>query len=166
MKLKQICGFTISHALAVVIVTAGMLFASVADSSAQIVKRGVQGGLLGAGVGALVGGGKGAGKGAAIGAAIGAVVGVAEKDGRRGSPPPNAGRPPGPPPGPGPGHGSGLVIDIQSSLTRLGYQPGPVDGQYGRRTADAIRAYEYNNQLPLTGQPSPQLYNHMVQHGG
>lgn len=165
MNLKWTSGFTISRAFAVVIVTAGMLFASVADSSAQIVKRGVQGGLLGAGVGALVGGGKGAGKGAAIGAAIGAVLGAAEKDSHRGPPPP----PPqhsGPPPGPPPGHNSGLVLDIQASLSRLGYQPGPVDGQYGRRTADAIRAYEYNNQLPLTGQPSPQLYNHMVQHGG
>lgn len=165
MNLKWTSGFTISRVFAVVIVTAGMLFASVADSSAQIVKRGVQGGLLGAGVGALVGGGKGAGKGAAIGAAIGAVLGAAEKDSHRGPPPP----PPqhsGPPPGPPPGHNSGLVLDIQASLSRLGYQPGPVDGQYGRRTADAIRAYEYNNQLPLTGQPSPQLYNHMVQHGG
>lgn len=164
MNLKWISGFTISRAFAVSIVTAGMLFASVADSSAQIVKRGVQGGLLGAGVGALVGGGKGAGKGAAIGAAIGAVLGAAEKDSHRGPPPPPQHS--GPPPGPPPGHNSGLVLDIQASLSRLGYQPGPVDGQYGRRTADAIRAYEYNNQLPLTGQPSPQLYNHMVQHGG
>lgn len=131
-----------------------------AETSAQVLKRGVQGGLLGAGVGALVGGGKGAAKGAAIGAAVGAVVGASERNAHGAPPPP-------PPPGPPPrGHANGLVYNIQVSLNRLGYDPGPIDGQYGRRTAEAIRTYEYNNQLPLTGQPSPALHNHMLQHGG
>ncbi len=164
MSLKLNSGFTVSHAFAISIVTAGMLFASIADSSAQVVRRGVQGGLLGAGVGAIVGGGKGAAKGAAIGAAVGVVVGASEKSSRRG-PPPRRGPAPLPPSSP-PAYQNGLVYDIQASLNRLGYQPGPVDGKYGRRTADAIRAYEYNNQLPLTGQPSQQVYNHMIQHGG
>jgi len=40
----------------------------------------------------------------------------------------------GPPP-----PGSNLVYDTQSALLRLGYNPGPPDGVYGQRTAEAIQ---------------------------
>jgi hypothetical protein len=153
--------FSFRAALTAAALSAAMLVAAPTDGSAQIVKRAVQGGLLGAGIGAIAGGGKGAGKGAAIGAAVGAVVGASER--AHAAPPPPRRHGPRPP---APVYQDGLVYNIQTSLTRLGYNPGPIDGQYGQRTAEAIRSYEYNNQLPITGQPSPGLYNHMVQHGG
>lgn len=153
--------------LSVAALSAALLAGAAADSSAQVLKRAVQGGLLGAGIGAIAGGGKGAGTGAAIGAGIGAVVGASERA-NAAPPPPRYGPPPprygyAPPPR---HYGDPLVRDIQVSLNRLGYDAGPVDGVYGQRTADAIRAYEYNNRLPLTGKPSPNLHNHMVSQGG
>ena len=87
--------------------------------------------------------------------------GAAEAEQRRyyGPPPGYAGPPPyGPPPG--------LVYDTQMSLLHLGYDPGPPDGQYGPRTAQAIAAYQQNNGLPVTGQPSPGLLNFMARRGG
>ena len=56
-----------------------------------------------------------------------------------------------------------LVRDIQGSLQYLGFQPGPVDGIYGSRTARAISAYQAQNGMPVTGQPSPPLLAHMSQ---
>ena len=153
--------FSLGKSVAAVTMASAFLLAIPVESSAQIVKRAVQGGLLGAGVGAIAGGGKGAGRGAAIGAAVGAVVGASERS-HAAPPPPRYSAPP----PPRPVYHDGLVYNIQSSLTRLGYNPGPVDGQYGRRTAEAIRSYEYNNGMPITGQPSPGLHNHMVRHGG
>ncbi len=139
-----------------------MLSASISEGSAQIVKRGVQGGLLGAGVGALIDGKKGAARGAAVGAVIGGVVGAAEKQ-PRAQPAPRTYQPPR---YVSPGYDRQLVSNIQHSLHRLGYDPGPVDGAYGPKTADAIRTYEYNNKLQVTGQPTAGLHHHMVQHGG
>ena len=119
------------------------------------------GGVLGgAAVGAIIGGAVKGGRGAAVGAGVGAVVGGAASAAARSAPPPPRY---GPPP---PAYNGGLVYNIQISLTNLGYDPGPVDGVYGRRTADAISAYQYNNQLPVTGQPSPAVYQHMRQSGG
>ena len=105
-------------------------------AQAQVIERGVQGGVVGAIIGGIVGGGRGVGTGAAIGAGVGLVTGAAEADANArayyesqyyGAPPP-------------PG-GSELVYSIQTSLTRLGYDPGPPDGLYGQRTADAISQY-------------------------
>lgn len=153
LRFSSRCG----GALAFLLVAAIVLSASATASSAQVLRRGAEGGLLGAGIGALLGGKRGALRGAAIGATLGAVVGATEKDAHAYPPPP---------PGPYPAYDQRLVYEIQVSLTRLGYSPGPVDGQYGPRTADAIRGYEYNNQLPVTGYPSPGLHHHMVAHGG
>jgi hypothetical protein len=47
----------------------------------------------------------------------------------------------------------------------LGYNPGPVDGVYGQRTADAISQYQYASRLPVDGRPSPQLLNFMISQG-
>ena len=124
-------------------------------ADAQVIQRGIQGGVTGAIIGGIIGGGKGAGRGAAIGAGVGVVAGAIEAD-------QNAQRRAyyGPPPG------SNLVYDTQSSLLRLGYNPGPPDGVYGRRTADAISEYQYANRLPVNGQPSPQLLDYMIRQGG
>ena len=69
----------------------------------------------------------------------------------------------GAPPPPG---GSELVYNIQTSLQRLGYDPGPADGLYGQRTSDAISQYQHANRLPVDGRPSPQLLNIMISQGG
>lgn len=121
--------------------------------------------LGGAAVGAVIGGAVKGGKGAAVGAGVGAVVGAAASSGSRAGPPP-------PPPPPRPYHpprpvyDQGLVYNIQASLSRLGYNPGPLDGAYGQLTADAISSYEYNNQIAVTGIPTEGLYYHMKQAGG
>ncbi len=126
-------------------------------ASAQVLQRGVQGGVAGAIIGGIIDGGKGAGRGAAIGAGVGIVAGAieAENNARRayayGAAPYGA---------------PDLVYDTQVALYRLGYNPGPLDGVYGQHTAEAISEYEYAYRLPVTGQPSPALLDHMARHGG
>ncbi len=130
------------------------------SAQAQVIERGVQGGIAGAIIGGIIGGGKGAGRGAAIGAGVGVVTGAIERD--------NIERAYAYGPGPGPGaYGPpNLVYDTQVALYRLGYDPGPPDGLYGRRTADAIAQYQYAYRMPVTGQPSPALLDHMMRNGG
>lgn len=140
-----------------------LIVASASSAAAQYRNGPSLGGVLGgAAVGAIIGGAAKGGKGAAVGAGIGAVVGGAASAAARSAPPP----PPRYGPPRGPAYNGGLVYNIQLSLTNLGYDPGPVDGVYGQRTGDAISAYQYNNRLPVTGQPSQAVYAHMRQSGG
>src|SRR5512134_2966604 len=125
-------------------------------ASAQVIERGIQGGVAGAIIGGIIGGGKGAGRGAAIGAGIGVVTGAIERD--------NAQRAYAY--GAAPYGGPNLVYDTQVALYQLGYDPGPPDGVYGRRTADAIAQYQYAYRLPVTGRPSQGLLDHMIRNGG
>jgi hypothetical protein len=127
-------------------------------AQAQVVERGVQGGVAGAIIGGIIGGGRGVGTGAAIGAGVGLVAGAAERDAYARAP---YGYYPPPPPG-----GPNLVYSTQSSLARLGYNPGPIDGVMGPGTANAISQFQYANRLPVDGQPSPQLLNLMISQGG
>ncbi len=154
-----------SASFPLIISLAALVVAVVAGSApnvaqAQVIERGVQGGVAGAIIGGIVGGGRGAGTGAAIGAGVGIITGAAEADANAraaydsqyyGAPPPG---------------GPGLVYSIQASLTRLGYDPGPVDGVYGGRTADAISQFQYTNRLPVDGRPSPEILNIMISQGG
>ncbi len=55
------------------------------------------------------------------------------------------------------GAGSASVARTQEGLARLGYDPGPLDGVYGPRTAAAIREYQSDYGLPVTGRPSATL---------
>ncbi len=126
-------------------------------ASAQVLERGVQGAIGGAIIGGIIDGGKGAGRGAAIGAGVGVVTGAIEREN-------NARRAYSY--GPAPYGNSNLVYDTQISLYRLGYNPGPLDGVYGRQTADAISEYQYAYRLPVTGEPSPALLDHMARRGG
>ena len=41
--------------------------------------------------------------------------------------------------------------EAQQLLTDLGYKPGPVDGDYGRRTADAVKAFQRNTGVVQNG---------------
>ena len=54
-----------------------------------------------------------------------------------------------------------LVREVQYGLSQLGYDPGPVDGQYGPRTRDAVRAYQSDNSLLVDGQVSSALAAHI-----
>ncbi|MBG3112670.1 peptidoglycan-binding protein [Proteus mirabilis] len=47
--------------------------------------------------------------------------------------------------------------EAQQLLTDLGYDPGPVDGDYGRRTADAVRAFQKAQGIVVDGWVSESL---------
>ncbi|MCB9964428.1 MAG: SEL1-like repeat protein [Rhodospirillales bacterium] len=57
---------------------------------------------------------------------------------------------------------SGLVAQIQDALMSYGLYPGPIDGDNGPLTADAIRLYQARNDIPVTGTPSEELLVHML----
>ncbi|MFB1485874.1 MULTISPECIES: peptidoglycan-binding protein [unclassified Thiocapsa] len=46
---------------------------------------------------------------------------------------------------------------MQTLFTQLGYHPGPIDGDVGPRTRQAISDFQRHNSLPRTGEPSQQL---------
>ena len=52
---------------------------------------------------------------------------------------------------------SNLVAATQANLARLGYQPGPIDGQIGGRTRAAIRQYQQDHGLPVNGNINGQI---------
>ena len=118
-------------------------------------ERGVTGAGIGAGAGAVVGAVTGLTvlQGALIGAGVGGVTGAVTSPDTI-----NLGKPIWK-------WGSGsaaardkpLVRNIQSGLTKLGYNPGPVDGVMGQRTFLAIREYQQKNDLLVDGQPSKAL---------
>jgi localization factor PodJL len=49
------------------------------------------------------------------------------------------------------------VTEVQRLLERLGYSPGPADGKTSAATQNAIRAFESDNELAMTGEPSVTL---------
>jgi peptidoglycan hydrolase-like protein with peptidoglycan-binding domain len=53
------------------------------------------------------------------------------------------------------------VAAVQRGLNDLGYSAGPVDGLMGNKTRGAIRAYQIDNGLPVSGEPSRGLYEHL-----
>ena len=53
------------------------------------------------------------------------------------------------------------VITIQQELASKGFNVGPVDGAVGPRTRQAIRDYQTRAGLPVTGEPSLELLNHI-----
>jgi len=135
------------------------------------VGSGLCGAGIGGGLGAALGGRKGAQTGAILGGVIGLSSGLQQQQQYRqpvyAAPPPP--RPtyrrayvPAPPPAPA--YDAQLVYSIQSGLLQLGYNPGPADGDYGPATASAIQQYESDNGLLVTGQATPQLYQHMQQY--
>lgn len=46
-----------------------------------------------------------------------------------------------------------MTITTQMSLARIGYDIGPFDGSLTERTTSAIKLYEQNRKLPITGSP-------------
>jgi localization factor PodJL len=53
------------------------------------------------------------------------------------------------------------VAEVQRLLEKLGYSPGAADGKVSAATQNAIRAFESDNELPLTGLPSVTLLRHL-----
>jgi hypothetical protein len=54
-----------------------------------------------------------------------------------------------------------LKLDTQEALLALGHEIGEVDGQIGAKSREAIRAYQREQGLPVTGTPSAELLAHM-----
>lgn len=54
------------------------------------------------------------------------------------------------------------VRALQRELTDRGYDPGPADGNIGLLTQAAIMAYEHDQGLVLTGEPSERLLRRIV----
>ena len=50
-----------------------------------------------------------------------------------------------------PANSSNSVQGVQAALKANGHDPGPIDGVMGRRTQDALRAYQTEQQLKATG---------------
>jgi peptidoglycan hydrolase-like protein with peptidoglycan-binding domain len=44
------------------------------------------------------------------------------------------------------------VRAVQEALRAKGYDPGPIDGVLGRKTASALKAFQKAEKLPVTGQ--------------
>ena len=55
-----------------------------------------------------------------------------------------------------------LTKGIQRELGNIRYEPGQPDGVLGMVTRAAIFAYEYDNGLVLTGEPSEQLLSQLI----
>jgi peptidoglycan hydrolase-like protein with peptidoglycan-binding domain len=54
---------------------------------------------------------------------------------------------------------------VQVALNDIGYGPVSVDGEPGQETADAIRRFELDNGLPLTGNPTDRVIARLVRIG-
>jgi hypothetical protein len=55
-----------------------------------------------------------------------------------------------------------LVRALQMLLRDNGYDPGTIDGQMGQRTRDAIKAFERDNDLRVTGAPGPAVIERLL----
>ena len=53
------------------------------------------------------------------------------------------------------------VYEVQKLLDQQGYDPGAVDGVFGDRTARAIRSYQQNNDMKVTGRITPELVDRL-----
>jgi lipid-binding SYLF domain-containing protein len=54
------------------------------------------------------------------------------------------------------------LATIQRALAAKGYNPGPADGIIGAKTRDAIRKYQTDKGLSVTGQPSMELQKSLI----
>ena len=52
---------------------------------------------------------------------------------------------------------SRFVMVVQTRLAKLGYRPGPSDGVMGRKTRNAIEAFQRDEGLPATGEATDTL---------
>lgn len=57
--------------------------------------------------------------------------------------------------------GTVLISNVQRQLNSHGYSVGPVDGIMGPRTTKAIRRYQADNEMAVTGRVDEALYRHL-----
>jgi len=50
------------------------------------------------------------------------------------------------------------VAELQAILARLGFSPGPVDGDFGYRTAEAVQQFQARQQLAVDGIVGPATW--------
>ena len=56
-----------------------------------------------------------------------------------------------------------VIYKAQKSLSQLGYDPGPIDGIWGPRTEKAIKKFQQDNKLVMTGNLDEQTSIQLVQ---
>jgi peptidoglycan hydrolase-like protein with peptidoglycan-binding domain len=44
-----------------------------------------------------------------------------------------------------------VVLDLQQALRTLGHDPGPIDGVFGARTENAVKAFQTAREIPADG---------------
>lgn len=54
------------------------------------------------------------------------------------------------------------IYQVQKKLKELGYDPGPPDGIWGNKTTSAIKRFQLDNGLPVTGQLDAQTRAKLV----
>ena len=55
------------------------------------------------------------------------------------------------------------VEDMQKRLVELGYQPGTPDGKSGPRTVNALKKFQQDHHLPVTGRLDPETIARLQQ---
>lgn len=54
------------------------------------------------------------------------------------------------------------IYQVQKKLVELGYDPGAIDGMWGKKTTSAIRRFQQDNGLPVTGQLDKQTRAELI----
>ena len=47
--------------------------------------------------------------------------------------------------------GNNIVYDVQKKLKEIGYEPGSIDGIFGKKTATAVAEFQRDKDIPPTG---------------
>ena len=55
------------------------------------------------------------------------------------------------------------VQQVQKRLSELGYQPGPSDGKMGKNTVEALKKFQKDNNLAITGQTTDETIAKLLQ---
>ena len=58
------------------------------------------------------------------------------------------------------------VKQVQTGLSELGYLPGPIDGTLGETTRQAIREFEGDRRLPVSGDITAGLLSELAKTSG
>ena len=58
------------------------------------------------------------------------------------------------------------VKQAQQILDSLGYQPGPIDGLWGKKTKEALKQFQIDNNLPITGKIDPDTKKILISKKG